>query len=218
MEIKVLYDEFIRYLDAEDKQAAVSYIMDKVRNREISIINLYEEVLAPSLNNMVCSLEDRRLCIWKEHVRSSIIRTIIECCYTYVMEEKISSHVKDKKEKVVIVCPTEEYHELGARMGADYFTILGYDVIFVGCNTPEKDFLLGLAALKPEYVVVSVSNYYNLVAAKKFIDSIKKVHPSVLVIAAGHAFKEHKDNYMKVGADKFIDTFKDVVELRRDRK
>jgi methanogenic corrinoid protein MtbC1 len=215
MEIKEIYEEFIKHLDTEDKEAAVSFIMDRVDKKQISVIDLYEQVLAPSLNNMVCRLEDKRLCIWKEHVRSAIVRTIIECCYSYVMEEKRCRDIKEKGERVVIVCPTEEYHELGARMGADYFTLLGYDSIFIGSNTPEQDFLQGVEALMPEYIVVSVSNYYNLVAAKKLVQGVKKVHPSIMVIAAGQAFKEHEDNYKKIGADKFIDTFEDVEELRR---
>jgi methanogenic corrinoid protein MtbC1 len=217
MELKVVYEEFITYLEAEDKITSVNYAMSKINKGEISVINLYEHVLAPALNNMICHLEDKRLCIWKEHVRSSIVRTIIECCYPYIIEEKTRREVAEKGERVIIVCPTEEYHELGARIGADYFTLLGYDTIFVGSNTPEEDLLRGVEALKPEYVVVSVSNYYNLVSAKKLTEKIKTAHPAIVVIAAGLAFKEHKENYKKVGADMFIDTFEDVVALRRKK-
>ena len=217
MEIKKFYEEFLKYFETENKIASVNYAIDNIKTGKISIVDLYEHVLAPALNNMICPLEDKRLCIWREHIRSSIVRTIIECCYPYIIEEKMRKKIVEKGERVIIVCPSEEYHELGARIGADYFTLLGYDTIFVGSNTPQDDLLQGLEALKPEYVVVSVSNYYNLVSAKKLTDKIKKVHPSIMVIAAGQAFKEHKENYKKIGADIFVGTFEDVAALRRKR-
>lgn len=215
MKVKMVYKEFLKYLETENKIASVNYAIEKIKTGEISIVDLYEHVLAPALNNRSYSLKDNRLYIWREHIRSSIVRTIIECCYPYIIEEKVRRAVVEKGERVVIICPSEEYHELGARIGADYFTLAGYETIFVGSNTPEEDFLLGLEALKPEYVVVSVSNYYNLISAKKLTDKIKKVHPSIIVIAAGQAFKDHKENYKKIGADIFVDTYEDVAALRR---
>ncbi|WP_163195677.1 cobalamin B12-binding domain-containing protein [Clostridium thermarum] len=215
MEIKQIYEEFIRHLDGEDKEASVNYIMDKVEKQEISVVDLYEQVLAPALNNMVCRIEDKRLCIWKEHARSAIVRTIIECCYPYVMKERRRLNIVDRGERVVIICPSEEYHELGARMGADFFMLSGYDALFIGSNTPQEDFLQGVEALKPEYIVISVSNYYNLVTAKKLVNAIKRVHSSVTIVAAGLAFKDHKDNFKKIGADKLIEKFTDIQELRR---
>lgn len=218
-EIQKIYDEFLLYLESEDKEMAVKFILDKLKNKDIDVVKLYTEVLAPSLNNMLCKIDEKGVCIWKEHIRSSTIRTIIECAYPYVMDERKEKFGDKHGEKVVIVCPTEEYHEIGARMGADFYTLCGYDAIFVGSNTPKGDFLEAINFVKPNFVVISVTNFYNLVAAKKAIDLIKSKNNEVKIIASGYAFKANNMTYKNIGADYFVDSFEDIKALDgRNRK
>lgn len=208
------YDEFISYLEDENKEKAVGIILKKLESKEIQIVDLYNNVLAPALNNMECKLKDKRICIWKEHVRSSIIRTIIECCYPYVIREKIK---EETTKNVVVICPSEEYHEIGARMAADFFTLCGYNTTFVGSNTPKEDFMTAISVVNPYYVVVSVTNYYNLVAAKKTIERIKSNgNFKGKVLVGGYAFKNNKEAVKNVGADIFIDSFEDVKNLSKE--
>ena len=69
----------------------------------------------------------------------------------------------------MLVCPEEEYHDLGIRMGADFFTIAGYDVTYIGSNTPKSNILSAARFLKPDIIDISVSNYLNLVMLEKII-------------------------------------------------
>lgn len=212
--MKEFYQEFIFYLEEENKEKAVNLVFDKLNDGHIHIVELYTKILAPSLNNMEYKLEDKKICIWREHVRSSIIRTIIECCYPYVIKEK-SKEINNLK--AVIVCPSEEYHEIGARMAADFFTLCGFNTTFVGCNTPQEDLLAAIDVVKPDYVVISVTNYYNLVAAKRVIEKIKnqgKFEGRILV--GGYAFKNNMDSVKKVGAEKYIDSFEDIQGLLKE--
>lgn len=206
------YDKFIEYLYNEDKENSVNYVLSLLQNDEIDIINLYEKVLAPSLNNMVCNIEEKNVCIWKEHVRSSIVRTIIECCYPFVINTKKKSIGK----KVLVFCPPEEYHDIGARISVDFFTLYGYNAIFVGSNTPKEDIINSIEYTKPSYVVISVTNYYNLFAAKKVIEDIRKLnYKDFKILVGGNAFKINSDTYKKVGADLFIDTVEQIENLER---
>lgn len=208
------YDDFISYLEEENKEKAVQLILNKLDSGEIQIVELYTKVLAPALNNMECKLEDKRICIWREHVRSSIIRTIIECCYPYVIKERIN---EGNSKRAVIVCPSEEYHEIGARMAADFFVICGFNTTFVGSNTPKEDFMAAIDVVKPDYVVISVTNYYNLVAAKRAIDKIKKEAKfKGIIIVGGHAFKNNMVAVKQVGAEKYIDSFEDIEKLSEE--
>lgn len=212
--MKEFYEEFIFYLEEENKEKAVKIVLDKLNSEEINIVELYTKILAPSLNNMECKLEDKKICIWREHVRSSIIRTIIECCYPYVIKEK---YKEINNLKVVIVCPSEEYHEIGARMAADFFTLCGFNTTFVGSNTPKEDFLSAIDVVKPDYVVISVTNYYNLVLAKRAIEKIKnESNFKGRIFVGGYAFKNNMDSVKKVGAEKYIDSFEDIQMLLKE--
>lgn len=206
-----IYKEFNNYFQEENKEAAVNYILSKLQKNEIDVVDLYMKILTPSLNNLICPFEEERLCIWKEHIKTSIIRTIVECCYPYVIakREKLNH---SKKGDAVVLCPPDEYHDLGARMVSDFFTIYGYNSIYVGGNTPYKDFCNVIDIIHPEIVAISVSNYYHLVATKKMIEEVKTYSKyPIKIVVGGSAFSDDATKYRIVGADYYARSFEDLT-------
>lgn len=214
------YEDFVSYLNQENKEKCVEFVLSKLSKGEIDVVTLYTQVLTPSLNEMFCKDKQREVCIWEEHVRTSIVRTVMECCYPYLIEERNKRLKQSTKGKVIVVCPTEEYHEIGARMVADIFTLSGFDVVFVGANTPQDDILEAISYVMPLYVVISVTNYYNLVAAKRTITKILDTRNSsghdFKIIVGGHAFNRNADIYKEMGADLHLHTFEDILALAEE--
>ena len=211
-----IFKEFQEFFEKEDKEGAVNYILAKLEGKEIDIIDLYGSILTPSLNHMKCSLADQRICIWKEHVKTGIVRTIVECCYPYVIQKRNALGLP-RKGITAVLCPPEEYHDLGARMVADYFTIAGYDTVFVGSNTPYQDFYNAVHGIKPEIVAISVSNFFHLVAAKKMIEELTKVlNQPLKIVVGGYAFHDDDQKYKVVGADYYAKTFEDILNIAKE--
>lgn len=202
------YRKLIEYIHQEDRENAVTLALELLNTKEISIIELYENVLAIALYEIDCQEGDKE-CIWKEHVKTSIVRTIIELVYPYLLKEK----EEIKEDKVLVVCPTEEYHEIGAKMAHDFFLLEGYDSTFVGANTPLSVILDACEFVKPKYVAISVTNYYHVIDAKKVIDAIKKQYPNIVVLAGGQAFKD-KEAIKAVNADVHLTTYQSVKDLK----
>lgn len=208
-----LYVEFVRLLEGEDRAGAVKFALSKLDSGELDIPTLYSGLLAPSLNDMVCH-EDPDTCIWKEHVRSSLIRAIVESCYPYVLKQRKAGPGRTHGDRVLVVCPTEEYHELGARMVADFFTLHGYEVTFIGANTPRGVILSAARHVRPRYLAVSVTNYCNLFDAQRVIAAVRKeLGTSVKVVVGGNAFKRNKGVASEIGADLELQTFTDISRL-----
>jgi len=210
------YEKFIALLEDENKEEALSFALDLLKNKDMDVIALYTNILAPALNKMECKLADKNICIWKEHVRSAIVRTIVECCFPFVIEKKKELNYLEGGIAVVL-CPPEEYHDLGARMIADFFTICGYKAIFVGSNTPYIDFKNAIDVIHPNIVAISVSNYYNLVCTKKIIEDLRKVnHNPFKIIVGGYAFEKIQENYKLVGADYYANSYFDIEKFARN--
>lgn len=213
-----IMNEFKNYFEDENKEQAVKYILSKLENGEIDVLDLYMEILTPVQNETQCKLEDKRICIWKEHVRTSIIRTIVECCYPYIIEKRNRMNY-GYTGTAVVICPPEEYHDLGARMVSDFFTICGLNSIYVGSNTPYRDFYQAIDIVRPDIVAISVSNYYNLVVTKKIIEDIRKtVTYPLKIVVGGHAFNADETKYKQFGADYFAKTFDDIVKIVEVKK
>ncbi len=205
--------QFSEFLVEENKEDAVMYILEKLQNKEIDVLELYSNVITPVLNEINCDLEERNLCIWKEHVRTAIARTIVESCFPFVLAKRSELQMK-KKGIAVVLCPPEEYHDLGARMAADFFTICGYQAIYVGSNTPYEDFYNAIDVIRPEIVAISVGNYYNLVVTKKIIKDIReKINYPCKILVGGTAFSGKEENCKLVGADLHVVTFEDIKKI-----
>lgn len=206
-------EEFIQILETENKEEAVKFALDLLKNQKTDIVELYSDILTPALNNMQCFLVDKDLCVWKEHVWTAIVRTIVECCYPYVVAKR-DEEVVVKRGKVILLCPPEEFHDLGARMVADFFTICGYDATFIGNNTPYDDFYNAADRINPDIIAISVSNFYNLVVTKKIIEDLrKKIGNKTKIVVGGYAFSRDSKNISLVGADCYVDTFADIKEM-----
>lgn len=220
MGMSSLYEGFLSYLDKDDRYGCVELVLTKLSNDEVDIVTLYEEILAPSLRESFCREKQRQICIWEEHVRTSIVRTVIECCYPYVVKERDHKYRAAPRGKVILACPTEELHEIGARMVADFFTLCGFDSIFIGANTPQVEILEAIEYVKPRYVAVSVSNHYNLIAARKMVLKIRELRESSAaefeIIVGGYAFTLNPDMDTCMGFDFLLATFEDIRKLTQD--
>lgn len=208
---------FSEHLENEDKYKCIQIVLEQLKNKQMSIVEIYTKILAPSLNKMRCNLDDKGVCIWQEHIRTAIVRSIIENSYIYLVQEKKKKNMTEKNKKVVVGCPDGEYHEIGARMAADFFDLNGFGVIFVGSSTPALEFGKVIKALKPEYIAISVTNFYNVVSAKKTIDHIREINSYDLkIIVGGNAFIDKSHLYKDIGADYCLQTFDDIAVFARE--
>lgn len=177
-------------LKNNQKNEAVK-IFKKALDEGISIIYLYEDVLRDILNSIECE-ENDQACIWLEHQMTSITRTLLELSYPYILKQKES--LSDDK-KVIIACPPKETHELGAVMGANMLTLCGFDTTYIGADTPNEVLFSAIEVLTPDYVVLSVTNFYHLFEVDQAIQMIKKDFPDVKILGGGRAFIKNYDHF-----------------------
>lgn len=208
------YQAFRDYLIEEKKNEAMAYAMSLVGDKKVSIVEFYEGILAKTMNSIECHNDEKNLCIWREHVRSSIARTIIESMYPLVLEERDRSFTTPPTQRVAVVCPDGEYHDMGARIVSDYFTLLNWDVIFVGNSTPKEEFVKVAQHLALDALAISVTNPYNLVAAKRTIDLLRgKSGKATKIYIGGYGFSKVDDWKKDFRADGYVRNFQELKAL-----
>jgi len=205
------YAAFLKSLEREDRQSCVEMVLGRLAQGQIDIPTLYQQVLTPAMRERIDSGTGKPLSIWQEHIRTSIVRTVIECCYPYVLKEVGRGR---KRGRLIICCPAEELHEIGARMAMDFFLLNGFEAIFIGANTPQHEILEAIEDAMPDYVALSVSNYYNLMAARKAIQQIidlrERKQLGFKIIAGGTAFEGNVGRSREIGADLLLQTHEDI--------
>lgn len=197
-------------LREENKDTCIELSLESIEKNIYTVPELYENVLKAGLYSIdECQGDD---CIWKEHIKTSIVRAVIECLYPHII--KLKRKAKPTNKKVVLACPEDEYHEIGLRMADDYFNMLGYGTVFIGANTPKKQVLNAVIRTKADYLAVSVTDYYLLFEAQKMIQMVKSSRKNINVIAGGIAFKDNIEYVSIIGGDIYMETFHDFVKLR----
>lgn len=208
---------FDQMLKEGDKAGAVLYALEYFQKNSQDIpafYRYYEDFLLPPLYRWDCDSEAEALCIWKEHRLSSTIRTIIEMLYPYVVKMAKDAFPDKDKPKAVILCPEEEYHDIGARVVADFFMLNGFDAIHVGANTPTVAIMAALPSLKPDVISISVTNPIHLVATRKMIQTIKsELGKDVKIVVGGRAFFANPKKAEEIGADELLESFDDIQNL-----
>jgi methanogenic corrinoid protein MtbC1 len=188
-----LFEEFYRSFEALDQERCIQLSYDALSSESISIEDLYEDVLRKSLSFLTDNESDPTHKIWKEHIQSAIVRTIIEMAYPFVLKQRKLNLNK----KAAIVCPDGEQHELGARMVSDYLRLLGYETYFVGRDTPRLEFLDMIKTLDLDVVAISVTNYYNLSKALQTVVDVKEHFPEVTLVAGGRGLDVNSEVLVK---------------------
>jgi methanogenic corrinoid protein MtbC1 len=202
------YQEFIDLLDKEDKDRCLTYIIELFEDGA-SIKDVYENYIIPSLAEYNCDSDIEEICIWKEHARTSIIRTILESTYPYLIKQKKQSIGKN----ILVACPQLEYHEIGAILAANFFSLEGFDAKYIGANTPNEQIISAVKILKPDYVALSITNYYNVVATKKLTEKLKEEYPEVKIIIGGQAAK-NEAAMKQITYDLIIQTHEDILKFK----
>lgn len=208
-------ENFSQYLRELDKEKSFEYALSLLEQEKVTVPELYEHIIAPVLNSIVVGRRDEDTVIWKEHTMTGIARTIVECAYPHVLKASRRDFPEGNGRKAMVLCPEEEYHELGARMGADYLKLEGYEVFFIGGNTPKENFYSAYDVLKPEVIAISVSNYLNLVPLRGIITHIReKAMSGTRIILSGSAFQHSGKTAEDFGADHLVRSFRDIDALR----
>ena len=127
----------------------------------------YLEVLQPALREVGRLWQTGEVSVAQEHLATSIAGRTMAAFYVQFMDRKPT------RGAAVITSAPEEFHEVGARMVADFLEIDGWDTAFLGANTPVEEVMKLLKARKPAILGISVMMPFNLAKAERLIEAVR---------------------------------------------
>jgi len=174
-------NHILKALLAGDRKTS-SKLVNELLESGLSIKDIYEDHLKPALVEVGELWEQNKISVATEHLASAVVESLLNEIYVRISPT-------DKTNKTVVVsCLENEHHQIGARMVSDIFEIHGWEVLFLGANTPKQDLVNYLKMMKPNLVAISLSIYFHLPTLEKTINLIKKEFPKIQIITGGQAF------------------------------
>jgi methanogenic corrinoid protein MtbC1 len=191
---------FERFLDAllkADRNAAMSVAKNAVT--DLSGLNdFYINVIQPAMYSVGERWEKGEISVAREHLASAIVNRVMAMQYIELMKSP-----QKPVGKAVVTAGANEFHEIGATMVANALEADGWEVSFLGSNTPAEEFIEFVAANDYDLVAISVTVPFNLQSVKDVIRGIralpKERQPKIMV--GGQAFFNYPGLAQKFGAD-----------------
>jgi MerR family transcriptional regulator, light-induced transcriptional regulator len=190
-----LYSRYENALLKGDTQQC-SKIVTLLLEENIETTSLYTDLFQRALYRIGELWEMNRISVAVEHLATAITERMLAKVYPTILLD-----VKQNNRKALISCAVNEYHQVGARMVADIMETQGWDVSFLGANTPTDDLVQLIQESTPELLGLSLSIYSNIALLHKMIQVIRASYPQLDIFVGGQAFRWGGEDIGKIFAN-----------------
>lgn len=178
----------------------------------VDLADFYLQVIQPAMYRVGTLWESGEISVAQEHLASAIVSRVMASLYPrFIMLEQ-------NKGKAVVTAAPNEFHEIGPRMVADLLEINGWDIDYLGANTPAHDLLDLLKDRHPFFLAVSIGVPFNLDCAREIITTVKET-PSLRdtrIMLGGYCFSMNPHLKDRIKADGGGTSARDAVLLAEE--
>ena len=208
-EWKQTFDAFVRALLAGDRKACADLAARSVTSAG-DLGDFYLNVVQPAMYTVGDKWENGEISVATEHLASALVNRMMSMQYIELMYPPAVD-----KGKVVVTAAPNEFHEIGATMVANALEAEGWEVSYLGANTPPEDLLAFVSSVSIDILAISASLPFNLEAIGSVIKQIRSwpVNAQPKIMLGGRVFLDHPELAEKLGADAMAEDCKQAVEV-----
>ena len=177
-EVEILRERYTATLFAGDHEEAARVARDAI-DRGLEPVVVYVEVLTPALAAIGDAWRRGKLNVAVEHLAIQIT----------LQQSAAVRGLARRRERVgaeaVITAVEGEMHAVGARLIADLFYMEGWDVAYLGQNTPTRDLVAWVRERRPDLVILSLARPDRVPVAQDAAAILKALPNPPLVFVGG---------------------------------
>jgi len=176
------------------RQAAVSLAVETVRQGH-SLPDVYADILQESMYEIGRRWQSNCISVAQEHMATAITQHVIAHLYPLIPP------APSQKGRMVITGVEGEMHQVGPNIVADMLESTGWDVRFLGVNTPAASVLQAVEEHQADVIGISATMAFNLPHVRRLIADTRAIAGrNVRVILGGGAFRATPEIYKELGA------------------
>lgn len=203
--IHAFYDALI----AADARQALALGAQWVKDTQ-DIVDFLQIVVTGAMVEIGRRWEHNQISVAQEHLASSLVNRVMASLYPKILR------VESYRGRAIVSCAANEFHELGSRIFADLLELDGWDVDYLGTNTPIVDLLALVKAHPVQFVALSAAMPFNLGHVNEAVRQIRSIEPSSpKILLGGRAFGLAPSLWQDVGGDAYCPTAKAGVLVAR---
>lgn len=200
--------DFLSHLILGEYKNCLMQAEDYVKTAE-DLKAFYLEVVQPCMYKIGSMWEKNEISIVQEHLATAIVARIMLAQYL-----RLPSVVPTNGKAVIMTAPNE-FHEIGSRMVADLLEFNGWQVYYLGTNTPANELIELVRSVRPTLLGIGVVIPSNLVSTRTIIERIKQdselCHTNIVIGGAVFLLDNTIGDY--IGADRVAYNCQDVLSF-----
>ncbi len=209
--LKIVAHEYLDSLLLNADRVKAHDISVDLVNKGIMVREVYLQVFQPVLYEVGRLWQMQKISVAQEHYVTASTQQILAHFYLkFIVGNK--DIVKQNK-TLVTTCVSDELHEVGIRMVADFFELDGWNSYYIGANSPLMSIIQTIRERNAIVVAISSTMSYNLPHVHSLIRAIRESPETqnVKIIIGGYPFNIMPDLWKKVGANGYAKNAEDAV-------
>ena len=200
---------FLDALIAADRKRAWTIIAQAIASGHTAR-DIYLEIFQPVLQETGRLWQIGQLSIAQEHYVTGSTLLFISRFHEQI---QAGGKTRRKGKTLVAGCVSDELHDVGIRMVADFFELDGWDTYFIGGNTPAQSLLEAVRDRKADVLAVSSTMATRIPVIHYLIRSLRADPKTkrVKIIVGGYPFNLIPDLWKQVGADAYAGNADEAV-------
>ncbi|MDD4138379.1 MAG: cobalamin B12-binding domain-containing protein, partial [Methanoregula sp.] len=125
----------------------------------------------------------------------------IALLYDRMMKESRKQNRKGRS--LVATCVSDELHDVGIRMVADFFEMDGWDTQYLGANVPAASIVAMIRDRHADAIAISSTMPYHIPRVYELIRAIRAdpTTAGTRIVIGGYPFNLMPDLWKRIGAD-----------------
>ena len=161
-----------------DRIACQTIISESIR-LNVKTGQIYNELIGPALNHIGDLWHAGTVSVAHEHLATQILYELIESIY------ESATKMTANGMKIVVTSPEGERHWIGSKMFGNLLSIEGWNVHFLGAETPSPDLTNYVDETSSDVVALNAIFENSIPELEKYVTSLQSLVKSPLIVIGG---------------------------------
>jgi len=162
-----------------------------------SLVDLSVDLVQPALYQIGELWEQNRISVAQEHLATAITQNALAAGFAQAEFREPNGR------SAVFACIEDNHHGIGLRMVSDAFEVAGWDVSFLGTNTPTPAIVSFVAETNPDLLGLSAGLAHQVITLRGVIERMRAElgNSAPQIVIGGLPLDAHRGSVLRLGAD-----------------
>ncbi|MBL7002561.1 MAG: cobalamin-dependent protein [Gammaproteobacteria bacterium] len=204
--LNVSPDYALSLVEGDRKQAEA--IIKNSTESGVSLIDVEVGIVQPAMYEIGNMWQQNKITVAQEHLATAISQNALARAFA------TADFADPVDRSTVCACIEGNFHSMGLRMVSDAFELSGWDVDYLGSDTPNSSIVSQVDAVRPDVLSLSLSLPHQIIVLKQLIEQLQAEMGSQMpsIVVGGLAFNNHRTLTSRVDVDNWYIDAKAVMD------